>query len=64
MMTKEEENQKAVALLAEIIYELYKDLSKGKLKNDLCLKDKEQAVEKSATKSQTFQWPAHINKYM
>ena len=64
MVGEKEQNQIAINMLAEIIYELYKDLLKGKLKNDLCLRDKEQGTEKSATESQTFQWPAHINKYM
>ena len=52
-MTKEEENKKTVTLLAEIIYELYKDLKNGKLKNEICSVNK-RAVGKSVTESQTF----------
>ncbi|GAG54365.1 unnamed protein product, partial [marine sediment metagenome] len=45
----------AINTLSEIIYELYKDLLKGKLKNDLYVKEKKQAVGKSAKKAKTFQ---------
>jgi len=47
-----------ISTLLEIIYELYReDIKGGKLREDL-FKDCKQVVEKSATKSQTFQWPA------
>ena len=54
MMIKDDKSQKTINLLAEIIYELYEDLLKGKLKNELFLKEKKQAVGKSSTKRQTF----------
>jgi hypothetical protein len=45
--------EEKVQTLIEIIYELYKeDIKGGKLRS--C----EQAVEKSAPQSLTFQWPA------
>jgi len=58
MLSEKEQVQKAINTLAEIIYELYKDLLKGKLKNDLYSKYKKQAVGKSATKAKTFQQTA------
>ena len=49
------EEEIKVQTLIEIIYDLYKeDIKGGKLKVD------KQVVEKSAPKSQTFQWPAKL----
>jgi len=48
--------------LLEIIYELYReDVKRGKLRDDI-LRDYNQAVGKSATKSQTFQQPELLLK--
>jgi len=53
MMTKDDKNQKTINLLAEIIYELYGELKKGNIKNEL-FKEKKQSVGKSAIKAKTF----------
>lgn len=52
-MTMNDKNEKIINLLAEIIYELYGELRKGNINNDLYSR-KKQSVGKSATKAKTF----------
>jgi len=62
MMSEEKEKvQKIITLLAEIIYELYKDLKNGKLQNEIYSVNK-QVVGKSARKAKTFQQTAFVFK--
>jgi len=58
-MNKEEKNQKVINLLAEIIYELYKEIKKGNIKN---VTDDKRAVGKSARKAKSFQQTAFVFK--
>jgi len=49
----EEKVQTTINLLAEIVYELYGELKKGNIKNEL-FTEKKQSVGKSAKKAKTF----------
>lgn len=61
MSEEKEKVQKIITLLAEIIYELYKDLKNGKLQNEIYSVNK-QVVGKSARKAKTFQQTAFVFK--
>jgi len=59
---KDREKDIQINSLLEIMYELYKeDVKRGKLRDDI-FRDYNQAVGKSATKSQTFQQPELLLK--